>query len=66
MRLPEFQENQNIKVTRFSALFTGRLYLPRDTLGTHICLRLSRTQDHIAVESIIIIIIIIIIHNNFY
>jgi hypothetical protein len=32
---PRFQDNRNIKVVRLSALRTGRLYPPRNILGTH-------------------------------
>ena len=56
MRLPEILENQNTEVSNLSALRTGQLYppplSPGDIPGTHICLRLSRTQDHSAAEMI--------------
>ena len=46
VEVPRFQENQHIKVVRFSALRTGRLYPPGNIPGTHFCQRLSRPQDH--------------------
>jgi len=37
-----------MKVTRLSALRTGRLYPSGDTAGTHFFQRLSRSQGHSA------------------
>jgi hypothetical protein len=34
LRLPDFLDNRHMKVSRLSVLCTGRLYPPRDTLGT--------------------------------
>jgi len=48
LRVPDFPENQYMKVVRLSAVCTGRLYPPWDTPGTHYCQRLSRTQGHFA------------------
>ena len=45
LKLPQFIDNRHMKVARFSALLTRRLY-PGDTPGTHFCYRLSRPQGH--------------------
>jgi len=45
---PIFQDNRLMKVIRFSALRTGRLYPPRNIPGTHICWRLSQLRGHSA------------------
>ena len=37
LRLQEFTDNRHMKVTRLSALRTGRLYPQGDTPGTHFC-----------------------------
>jgi len=37
LRLPEFLDNQHMKVVRLSALRTGSLYPPGDIPGTHFC-----------------------------
>jgi len=37
LRLPEFQDNQHMKVVSLSALRTGRLYPPGNIPGTHFC-----------------------------
>jgi len=44
----ELLDNQHMKVVRFSALRTGRLYRIGDTLGSLFCSRLSRPQCHSA------------------
>ena len=43
-RLPEFLADRQMKVVRFSALSTDRLYLPGKISGTHFCYSLSRPQ----------------------
>jgi hypothetical protein len=35
MRLTDFLDSQHMKAIRLSALHSGRLYHPQDTLGTH-------------------------------
>jgi hypothetical protein len=52
LRLPEFLNNQHMKVARLSVLWTRRLYLPTDTRLAHYCYRLSRRHDHSAVGPI--------------
>ena len=48
LRLPEFLDNQHVKVVRLLALRTGHLYLPGDIHGTDFCQRPSRLQGHSA------------------
>jgi hypothetical protein len=48
LRLPQFLDNQHMKVVRLSALRTGRLYLPGGIHGTDFCQRPSRLQGHSA------------------
>jgi len=43
--LPEFLNNQHMKMVKFLGLRTGRFYPPGDTLCSHFCWRLSRPQD---------------------
>jgi hypothetical protein len=45
---PEGSRFQVMKATRLSALCTCRLYPPRNTPGTHFCLRMSRSHGHSA------------------
>jgi hypothetical protein len=47
-RAPRFQDSPHMKVVRLSALRTGRLYHPGNTLGTHFCQRLNRAKWHSA------------------
>jgi len=47
-----FQDYRHMKVTRLSALRTGRLYPPGNVPDTHFCQRLSRSQGHSAAERI--------------
>jgi hypothetical protein len=35
-----------MKVVRFLALYTGRLYVPSDNPGTYFCYKLIRPQDN--------------------
>jgi hypothetical protein len=44
LNLPEFLDNRSIKVAKFSALGSGRFYLPEDTTYTHFCQRLNRPK----------------------
>jgi len=37
LRLPNFQDNRQMKVVRLSALRTSRLYPPGNIPGTHFC-----------------------------
>jgi len=37
LRIQEVQDSRYMKVVRLSALYTGRLYPPEDTTGTHFC-----------------------------
>jgi hypothetical protein len=37
LRLPDFHDIRHMKVVRWSASCTGRLYLPGNTPGTHFC-----------------------------
>ena len=48
LRLPEFLDNQYMRVGRLSALRTGRLYSSGDIPCTHLYQRLSRAQGHSA------------------
>jgi len=45
---PRFQDSRYMKVVRFSALRTGRLYPPGNIPGTYFCWRLSQPQSHSA------------------
>jgi hypothetical protein len=49
---PRFQDNQQMKVVRSSALGTGRLYFPGNIPGTHFCWGLNQPQGHSAAGSI--------------
>jgi hypothetical protein len=49
---PRFLDNRHMKVLSLSALRTGRLYLPGNTPGTHLCWRLSQPQGHSATRRI--------------
>jgi hypothetical protein len=44
VQAPKFLDNRHLKMARLSALHTGRLYPPGDTLCTYLCFRLSRSQ----------------------
>jgi len=48
LRLPVFQDNRHMKVLRFSALRTDRLYAPEDIPATHFCQKLNIPQGHCA------------------
>jgi hypothetical protein len=43
-----FQDNRHMKVSRLSALCTGRLYPPGNVPGTRFCYRLSLPQGYSA------------------
>ena len=43
-----FKDSRHMKVVRFLALHTSRLYPPGNIPGTHFCQRLSRPQGHSA------------------
>jgi len=49
-----FLDDRHMKVTRLSALHTGRLYLPGYTAGTRFVLRVFRLQGHNAAEGLLI------------
>ena len=48
LMLPEFHDNQHVKVVSLSALRTDRLYPPGNIPDTHFCQRLSQPQSHSA------------------
>jgi len=48
LRLPEFLDNQQMKVLRLSAPSTGRTYFPGEIPGTYFRYRLSRPKGHSA------------------
>ena len=54
MRFLECLENRHIKVARLSALSTGRLYPPGNSLGNHFCERLNRLEGYITVGRIML------------
>jgi hypothetical protein len=53
IKVASFQHNRHVKVVRFSALGTDRLYIPGNIPGTHSFERLSRPQGHIVAGRIV-------------
>ena len=52
-RWRRFNDNQHKTVVSLSAVSTGRIYPPRNILGTHFCKRLSRHYGQSAAGRII-------------
>ena len=53
VQAPRFRDSRHIKVVRFSALRTGRLYSPGSIPDTHCCYRQRRSQGHSAAGRIV-------------